>query len=118
MHLIIYLISICRNKYGEWYVFSFGGYHADDDQRTVRQADSVGGPVFSSQPIDVQFCDCGWLLTAHVYKLSSTYMYTTEFYTINIKAVGFLCVYMYLQTGYSFNSLMLHVCILLGPYQN
>ena len=40
-------------------MYSFGGYHADDDQRTVRQADSQGGPLFTSQPIDVHCCDCG-----------------------------------------------------------
>lgn len=50
-----------RNEEGEWYTYSFGGYHADDDERTVIQADSHGGPIFKSSPIDVYACDVGEL---------------------------------------------------------
>ena len=41
------------------YVYSLGGYHADDDERTVLQADTHGGPVFRSSPIDVHCLDYG-----------------------------------------------------------
>ena len=48
-----------RNEKGEWLTLSFGGYHVDDDDRTVLQADSQGGPIFRSSPIDVYACDVG-----------------------------------------------------------
>ena len=40
-------------------VYSLGGYHADDDKRTVMEADTRGGPVFRSSPIDVYCLDPG-----------------------------------------------------------
>ena len=46
-------VCSCTNARGENYAFSFGGYHADDDERTVNQADTLGGPFFKSTPIDV-----------------------------------------------------------------
>jgi len=48
-----------RDEKGDWYAYSFGGYHADDDERTVLQADSQGGAYFKSSPIDVHICDVG-----------------------------------------------------------
>ncbi len=36
-----------------------GGYHADDDERTVLQADTIGGPFFRRAPIDVHTMDVG-----------------------------------------------------------
>lgn len=59
-------VAAHQNSDGEWYVYSFGGYHADDDQRTVRQADSQGGPIFCSQPIDVHCCECETRTWSHV----------------------------------------------------
>ena len=50
---------VCRDDNGDYYTYSFGGYHADDDERTVIQADSHGGPYFKSSPIDVHVCDVG-----------------------------------------------------------
>ena len=57
------VILLPRNERGEWYIYSFGGYHVDDDDRTVLQADSQGGPTFRSSPIDVHACDVGELST-------------------------------------------------------
>ena len=48
-----------RDADGEWYAYSFGGYHADDDERTVLEADNSGGPFFKSTPIDVHRFDMG-----------------------------------------------------------
>ncbi len=53
-----------RDDNGDWYTFSFGGYHADDEERSAKQADShggplFGGPLFRSKPIDVHVCDVG-----------------------------------------------------------
>ena len=53
------LLCYLRNGNGEWYTYMFGGYHVDDDDRTVLQADSQGGPTFKSAPIDVHACDVG-----------------------------------------------------------
>ena len=48
-----------RDTDGEWYTYSFGGYHADDDERTVLEADNSGGPFFKSTPIDVHRFEMG-----------------------------------------------------------
>ena len=47
---------------GDYYLYSIGGYHADDDERTVVQADMAGGPFFRSSPIDVHCLDVGMLI--------------------------------------------------------
>lgn len=52
-----YHATHCRDEKGDWYTYSFGGYHAEDDERSVIQADSHGGPLFKSSPIDVHCCD-------------------------------------------------------------
>jgi hypothetical protein len=51
--------AVCtlRDKDGCYYAYSLGGYHADDDERTVIQADTLGGPFFKSSPIDVHCLD-------------------------------------------------------------
>ena len=48
-----------RDKDNDYYAYSLGGYHADDDERTVMQADTLGGPFFASSPIDVHCLDYG-----------------------------------------------------------
>ena len=48
-----------RDADGEWNTYSFGGYHADDDERTVLEADNSGGPFFKSTPIDVHRFEMG-----------------------------------------------------------
>ena len=55
--MICMSVIVFRDANGEWYTYSFGGYHADDDERTVIQADAAGGPFFKSSPIDVHCCD-------------------------------------------------------------
>ena len=50
---------ILRDADGEWFTYSFGGYHADDDERTVLEADNSGGPFFKSTPIDVHRFEMG-----------------------------------------------------------
>lgn len=57
---------------GGKYVFSVGGYHADDDERTVLQADTLGGPFFRSSPIDVHCMDVGACIVC-VYILRSCF---------------------------------------------
>ena len=56
---IIFLIFVFRDADDEWYTYSFGGYHADDDERTVLEADNSGGPFFKSTPIDVHRFEMG-----------------------------------------------------------
>lgn len=60
--LFFVFVFHCRDSNGDWYTYSFGGYHADDDERTVLQADSQGGPFFKSNPIDIHCCDVGMLV--------------------------------------------------------
>ena len=50
---------VLRDADGEWFTYSFGGYHADDDERTVLEADNSGGPFFKSTPIDVHRFEMG-----------------------------------------------------------
>lgn len=59
MPICVYYIHYHRGADGEWYAYSFGGYHADDDERTVLEADNSGGPFFKSTPIDVHRFDMG-----------------------------------------------------------
>ena len=48
-----------RDADGEWYTYSFGGYHPDDE-RTVLEVDSYsGGLFFKSTPIDVHKFEMG-----------------------------------------------------------
>lgn len=55
----MYGFSHHRAADGEWCAYSFGGYHADDDERTVLEADNSGGPFFKSTPIDVHRFEMG-----------------------------------------------------------
>ena len=59
-------LSVFRGADGEWYAYSFGGYHADDDERTVLEADNSGGPFFKSTPLDVHRFDMGELKSTHI----------------------------------------------------
>ena len=52
-------VSSCQDLNGDAYLHSLGGYHADDDERTVIQADTIGGPFFRRSPIDVHCLDVG-----------------------------------------------------------
>ena len=54
--------AVCplRDKDGGHFAYSLGGYHADEDDRTVIQADTQGGPFFKSSPIDIHCLDYGW----------------------------------------------------------
>ena len=48
-----------NDRDGCHYAYSLGGYHADEDERTVIQADTHGGPFFRSTPIDIHCLDFG-----------------------------------------------------------
>ena len=52
-------VAAHRDADGSYYLYSVGGYHADDDERTVVQADMAGGPFFKSSPIDIHCLDVG-----------------------------------------------------------
>ena len=52
-------VAVCGDPSGDYSLYSLGGYHADDDERTVIQADTMGGPFFRSSPIDVHCLDVG-----------------------------------------------------------
>ena len=54
-------VAAHTDENGDYYLYSIGGYHADDDERTVVQADMAGGPFFRSSPIDVHCLDVGTL---------------------------------------------------------
>ena len=58
MYICLYPLNL-RDADGDWYAYSFGGYHADDDERTVLEADNSGGPFFKSTPIDVHRFEMG-----------------------------------------------------------
>ena len=58
-HRVNHAVASCTDACGNSYMYSVGGYHADDDQRTVLQADSIGGPFFKRSPIDVHSMDVG-----------------------------------------------------------
>ena len=59
LNIATYISLLFRDADGEWYTYSFGGYHADDDERTVLEADNSGGPFFKSTPIDVHKFEMG-----------------------------------------------------------
>ena len=51
---------VCRDDDGDWYAYSFGGYHADDDERTDTRGRKVDdNPYLKRSPIDVDVCDVG-----------------------------------------------------------
>ena len=58
-HRVNHAVASYSDTCGNSYMYSVGGYHADDDQRTVLQADSIGGPFFRRSPIDVHCMDIG-----------------------------------------------------------
>lgn len=58
-HRVNHAVASYTDACGNSCMYSVGGYHADDDQRTVLQADSIGGPFFKRSPIDVHCMDIG-----------------------------------------------------------
>ncbi|KAL5474818.1 hypothetical protein EMCRGX_G026835 [Ephydatia muelleri] len=58
-HRVNHAVAAYSDACGNSYMYSVGGYHADDDQRTVLQADSIGGPFFRRSPIDIHCMDIG-----------------------------------------------------------